>query len=234
MSRRSSSNLWPPENQQPGQDYGECVPRNRSLNQSTPHLLDYVTARRTMNSRWSTRDPSWFANEIFTGGGSNYEIVSLPSTAFPRAPVQYLLIEAYDPHPRFRNTSPGTSGTYYNPYDQTPAEEESRLSQEDQNKAINKLRKQLYNPHMSNIIRRLGNKSTSSDTKNILQDNIGKRFCLEDFGTRQFVTSTPCNHMFHEDCIVPWVKSQGKCPICSWKSRPKRKSQTLDISEKIS
>ncbi|XP_073123344.1 uncharacterized protein [Henckelia pumila] len=214
LKRRSSSNLRPLENRQPGQGYGEYVPSNRNLNRATPHLLDYVPARRS-NSRWSTRDPWLFVEEIFTGG-SDYGIASLPSTALPRAPVQYLLIEAYDPHARFRNTSTGTSGTYYNPFDQTPAAEESRLSQEDQNKAINKLRKQLYNPHISNIIRRLGTKSTSGDSKNILQDDIGKRcaVCLEDFETREFVTSTPCDHMFHEACIVPWVKSQGKCPVC--------------------
>ncbi|XP_073025437.1 uncharacterized protein [Primulina eburnea] len=213
---RSSRNLRQLENRQPGQDFREYVANNRNLNRSTPRLLDYVPARRSMNSRWRPRDPWRFAEEIFTGG-SNYGIASLPSTAFPRAPVQYLLIEAYDPYPpRPRNTSPGISGTYYNPYYQTSAEEESRLSQEDQNKAINKLRKQLYNPHINNIIRRLGTKSTSSDTKSIMQDDIGKRcaVCLEDFKSREFVTSTPCDHMFHEECIMPWVKSQGKCPVC--------------------
>ncbi|KZV28282.1 RING/U-box superfamily protein [Dorcoceras hygrometricum] len=203
--RRSSSNLRPLENRQPGQDYREYFSNNRNLNRTRPQLLDNFPIRRSMDSRWNTRDPWWYG-EIFTGG-SNYGIGSLPSTA------QYLLIEAYEPHPRTRNTSPGM---YYNPYDQTSAGGESRLSQEDQNTAINKLRKQLYNPHISNIVRRLGTKSTSSDTKNILEDDIGKRcaICLEDFESKQFVTSTPCDHMFHEECIVPWAKSQGKCPVC--------------------
>ncbi|KAJ6723552.1 ANAPHASE-PROMOTING COMPLEX SUBUNIT 11 RING-H2 FINGER PROTEIN [Salix koriyanagi] len=38
--------------------------------------------------------------------------------------------------------------------------------------------------------------------------------CLEDFEPRESVMLTPCNHMFHEECIVPWVKSNGKCPVC--------------------
>jgi RING-box protein 1 len=26
-----------------------------------------------------------------------------------------------------------------------------------------------------------------------------------------------CGHMFHDECITPWLKSNTKCPICSSK-----------------
>lgn len=38
--------------------------------------------------------------------------------------------------------------------------------------------------------------------------------CLEAFVANEQVVVTPCKHMFHGDCITPWVKSHGKCPIC--------------------
>ncbi|KAG9448192.1 hypothetical protein H6P81_014320 [Aristolochia fimbriata] len=38
--------------------------------------------------------------------------------------------------------------------------------------------------------------------------------CLEAFEANEQVLATPCNHMFHHECLVPWVKSNGKCPVC--------------------
>ncbi|KAG0485736.1 hypothetical protein HPP92_009589 [Vanilla planifolia] len=49
------------------------------------------------------------------------------------------------------------------------------------------------------------------------QDTDGERqctICLEAFVPREQVLVTPCNHMFHRDCLIPWVKSNGKCPVC--------------------
>jgi E3 ubiquitin-protein ligase RNF115/126 len=30
----------------------------------------------------------------------------------------------------------------------------------------------------------------------------------------QVVVSLPCQHIFHEGCILPWLKSSGTCPVC--------------------
>ncbi|GAV71969.1 zf-RING_2 domain-containing protein [Cephalotus follicularis] len=43
------------------------------------------------------------------------------------------------------------------------------------------------------------------------------RICLEEFvvGSDQFVRM-PCNHVFHADCIVKWLKTSHLCPLCRY------------------
>ncbi|XP_011098046.1 uncharacterized protein LOC105176825 [Sesamum indicum] len=194
----------PSENWQPGPDYWIYLPTN---------LSDFLPPRRTPSQRGRTRDPRWFLEERSIRGPNN-GLVSYPSTVNRRPSVRLLLIDDYDTYLGTQTPVPETPPAFQEPrYTQ---EEESMLTPQQQKQAINKLRKQLYSPHMSNIIRRLSIKSSGSNVESFQQDDDGKRcaVCLEDFETRQFVTLTPCNHMFHEDCIVPWVKRQGKCPIC--------------------
>lgn len=43
-----------------------------------------------------------------------------------------------------------------------------------------------------------------------LQCNV----CMEDFELNENVRGLPCKHVFHGDCIVPWLQLHGTCPIC--------------------
>ncbi|KAL6144998.1 hypothetical protein ACLB2K_055687 [Fragaria x ananassa] len=102
----------------------------------------------------------------------------------------------------------------------TPAaprqEADSRLTYNEQKKALQKLRKEIYNPlrRISPTVN-LYYRGTVVDSNKERNDN-GKScaICLEDFEPKQEVMLTPCKHMFHEECIVPWVKSSGRCPVC--------------------
>ncbi|KAG9452466.1 hypothetical protein H6P81_005370 [Aristolochia fimbriata] len=39
--------------------------------------------------------------------------------------------------------------------------------------------------------------------------------CFEEFGeSKKAVTETPCAHLFHSDCLLPWLLSATTCPLC--------------------
>ncbi|KAL3745899.1 hypothetical protein ACJRO7_014922 [Eucalyptus globulus] len=42
--------------------------------------------------------------------------------------------------------------------------------------------------------------------------------CLEEFeGGREKVVEIPCSHLFHNKCIVEWLKRNNSCPLCRCK-----------------
>lgn len=97
---------------------------------------------------------------------------------------------------------------------QMPAQEElPRLTRTERRAALRRLKKKTYNPlpkmDGDNVGEDVQEKEKESD-----QEKETCTICLEDFKAEEEVMLTPCNHMFHEPCIVPWVKSHAQCPIC--------------------
>ncbi|KAG5379762.1 hypothetical protein IGI04_027604 [Brassica rapa subsp. trilocularis] len=84
------------------------------------------------------------------------------------------------------------------------------------------LTKQTYNPvPKSQLLRNLSlyyrNKNPGIENSRNPQGYSGEEddekrctVCLEDFEPKETVMVTPCKHMFHEECIVPWLKSKGQ------------------------
>ncbi|XP_047314931.1 E3 ubiquitin-protein ligase RNF38-like [Impatiens glandulifera] len=95
-----------------------------------------------------------------------------------------------------------------------------RIDREEQKAMLSKLKKEVYYPKTS--VRSLATRLSSfyrKDATSTLEEeeDDGKSscvVCLEDFKPYENVMTTPCSHMFHEDCILPWMKSNGKCPVC--------------------
>ena len=44
--------------------------------------------------------------------------------------------------------------------------------------------------------------------------NITCNICLENFEVGNVLRILECNHEFHENCIITWLKSNNTCPIC--------------------
>ncbi|KAL6008076.1 hypothetical protein ACLOJK_033582 [Asimina triloba] len=38
--------------------------------------------------------------------------------------------------------------------------------------------------------------------------------CLEEITTKQIITSLPCFHKYHYDCLLPWLNAHSQCPYC--------------------
>ena len=38
--------------------------------------------------------------------------------------------------------------------------------------------------------------------------------CLEEFKYDEELKKLKCDHIFHKDCLEPWLTNNNKCPIC--------------------
>ena len=44
--------------------------------------------------------------------------------------------------------------------------------------------------------------------------NITCNICLDNFEIGNLLRILECNHEFHENCIITWLKSNNTCPVC--------------------
>ncbi|GJN31032.1 hypothetical protein PR202_gb19386 [Eleusine coracana subsp. coracana] len=51
-------------------------------------------------------------------------------------------------------------------------------------------------------------------TGKTLDDELTCSVCLEQVDVGDLLRSLPCLHQFHVNCIDPWLRQQGTCPVC--------------------
>ncbi|KAK3012651.1 hypothetical protein RJ639_009196 [Escallonia herrerae] len=214
-----TNNFTPPPGYWRSQQvYGDYSPGDddwnhmQPMNPSPQPLLAPPNLRHAQDQWWSFQD----------------RLVRGPPgiTRFPAPPRPLQLLILNNTMTRDVNPRPTTHGFHPRVISQgnmaVHTQQDSELTPDEQKKALEKLTKEIYNPTPKRIVQRLSmnkrdNKSSKSfneKAKEIDEDDKRCAICLDDFEPRQLVVLTPCSHMFHEDCIVPWVKSNGKCPVC--------------------
>ena len=70
-------------------------------------------------------------------------------------------------------------------------------------------------------------KNTTLDEFSKLDTETKKKYdicsiCFDEFKEENIIRKIKCNHLFHKDCVDPWLlKESYKCPVCRESTLPK-------------
>ncbi|XP_042484726.1 E3 ubiquitin-protein ligase RNF12-like [Macadamia integrifolia] len=217
MSTGTNNLTWSSGNWRGGAGYGAHTQNSDSNRMNSP--VSQTPTFRPADAGGRTTDTSWqfFEERVRTGPNG---LTGFPGQPLP--PIRIFILDgetAPGVNPQLRQfvrepppTSPTIRGQQH-----IPPQEESRRIEEQLRKA--QLKKHKYNPAKSKSKRwclyyRENANNSSYSAKGRDDDDKACSVCLEDFAPGEELLITPCKHMFHEECILPWVNSNGQCPVC--------------------
>lgn len=69
-------------------------------------------------------------------------------------------------------------------------------------------RKEMFTKLMKSHLRK------TTPTLDVICSQPSCPICSEDFVVEHEVSLLPCSHIFHMDCVMPWLDQKQNCPIC--------------------
>jgi len=58
-----------------------------------------------------------------------------------------------------------------------------------------------------------------------LDANDDCAICKDEYSLNEKVVQLPCQHFFHSECIVRWLKMHNQCPVCRFEVEPEDKDK---------
>ena len=55
---------------------------------------------------------------------------------------------------------------------------------------------------------------TAKVTREMEQKGDTCTICLTAFKAGEYANRLPCRHVFHGECVVPWLRTRNTCPVC--------------------
>mmetsp|Transcript_3254 Transcript_3254/g.3597 ORF Transcript_3254/g.3597 Transcript_3254/m.3597 type:complete len:197 (-) Transcript_3254:120-710(-) len=69
--------------------------------------------------------------------------------------------------------------------------------------------------------------------KDIVSENIECSVCKCPFEIDDKATEMPCKHLYHEECLLPWLKMHNTCPICRYEIEVEDEEYEVDRKNRM-